>query len=134
MDKGGQVNNLTGDQPALLLVDDDWMNREIIQVQLELAGYRVIAAHGGEQAIELAHTDHPDLVLSDIRMIGMDGYAVCRALKSHSDTAHIPVILVTAHITEDDSYHANMVGAAGILLKPFDTASLSRQINVLLHR
>lgn len=128
------MNNLTGDQPALLLVDDDWMNREIIQVQLELAGYRVIAAHGGEQAIELAHTDHPDLVLSDIRMIGMDGYAVCSALKSHSDTAHIPVILVTAHLTEDDSQRANMVGAAGILLKPFDTASLSRQINVLLHR
>jgi CheY-like chemotaxis protein len=123
---------LTGLKPLLLLVDDDWMNREILQAQLEIAGFRVLAAHGGEQALELAHSSEPDLVLLDIRMSDMDGFSVCAALKSQAVTAHIPVILLTAHLPNDAEGRAASVGAAGILLKPFDTLTLSRQINLLL--
>ncbi|MCB9450527.1 MAG: response regulator [Anaerolineaceae bacterium] len=119
--------------PLLLLVDDDWMNREIVEAQLELAGYRVLSANGGEQALELAIRHHPDLVLLDIRMYDMDGYTVCAALKQQAATTHIPVILVTAHLSNEDQGRAAAVGAAGVLLKPFDTLTLSRQIKTLLN-
>lgn len=126
-------DSLAALNPLLLLVDDDWMNREILQAQLELAGFRVVPANGGEQALELARDHDLSLVLLDIRMGGMDGYSVCAALKSHAATAHIPVILMTAYISQDAERRAASAGAAGILLKPFDTLGLSQKLNTFLH-
>ena len=80
----------------LLIVDDDPVNRQILRCLLEQAQYRIIEADHGQQGLDRAISDRPDLILLDIMMPDLDGFAVCKALGEDEKTASIPVILVTA--------------------------------------
>ena len=82
-------------RPRLLLVDDEPTNLQLLR-QILQADYRLLFATDGARALQLAKEQRPDLILLDIMMPGMDGYAVCQALKRQPLTAHIPVIFVTA--------------------------------------
>ena len=82
---------------SILIVDDDALNRELLQTVLKRAGYTVLQANSGKSAISLVETEIPDLILLDVRMVGMSGYEVCKYLKGNPQTKAIPVIMLTAY-------------------------------------
>src|SRR5262245_66446737 len=82
--------------PRVLVVDDEPPIRDIVKFQLESAGFTVKCAEDGAEGLQMAQEDPPDLVLLDLMIPQMDGYEVCRRLKSGYETRHIPVIILTA--------------------------------------
>jgi CheY-like chemotaxis protein len=116
----------------VLVVDDDDDVREVTTFSLELiGGYEVFDANGGVAAIELARRHRPDLVLLDVMMPGMDGPATFRALRADPETAHIPVVLLTAKTPVALDQEEND-GLAGIISKPFDPRALVAEIERIL--
>jgi CheY-like chemotaxis protein len=87
---------LAPDAATVLIVDDEAFNRDLLEQELADAGYRTLSAASGEQALDQAAAQRPDLVLLDIRMGGIDGYETCRRLKASAATHAIPVIFLTA--------------------------------------
>ena len=104
-------------RPRLLLVDDEPTNLQLLRQVLQ-ADYRLLFATDGARALQLAKEQRPDLILLDIMMPGMDGYAVCQSLKSQPLTAHIPVIFVTALTDTQDETRGFDVGAVDYITKP----------------
>src|SRR5215468_1282128 len=82
--------------PTVLVVDDDSNNVDYLEQELEGLGYRTISARNGEEAIAIVKSSPPDLILLDIMMPVMDGFATCRILKDSEETRFIPVIIMTA--------------------------------------
>lgn len=118
--------------PLVLVVDDDWMSREVMEVQLQLAGYEVMSAHNGERALQLAVDRPPDLVLLDVRMEGITGYEVCAQLKRYEFTRFTPVIMVTALESDEDKLRAINMGADDFISKPFTSLMLLTRVKNLL--
>jgi len=118
---------------SILVVDDRESNRHLMKEILEGAGHRVVCAGDGAQAIDLAITTRPDVILLDVKMPGMDGFEVCARLQSLAETATIPVMFVTAHYAEEqDMLHGLGVGAYDYLIKPISRAVLLARIGVVL--
>lgn len=111
-----------------MIVDDEWMNREVIEAYLVNAGYEVVSAHSGEHALELAPQRSPDVVLLDMRMQGMNGVEVCRRLKAHPSTRHTPVLIVTALTNEKEKIEAIAAGADDFISKPLDSALMLNRV------
>jgi DNA-binding response OmpR family regulator len=126
------VSDENRNPPAILVVDDDWMNRELLQAHLEAAGFLVIAANSGDKALGIISTQIPDLVLLDVRMPGMDGYEVCARLKSDEATYHVPIVIVTALDKDEDYLKAVEAGADDFLPKPFNSVVMLARIRSLL--
>ncbi len=118
--------------PLILVVDDDWMNREVMEAHLKGAGYAVMMAHNGDKALQLAFETPPDLVLLDVRMQGASGYEVCRQLKAHEATKVTPVVMVTALESEDDKLEAIRAGADDFISKPFTALMMLTRVKNLL--
>ncbi len=117
---------------TILAVDDDWMNREMLQAHLENAGFRVLLANSGTKALEIAASEHPDLILLDVRMPGLDGYETCIQLKAAPQTQHIPVLMITALEDEETKARGREAGAADFVPKPFDLDQMLHQIRHFL--
>lgn len=96
---------------TILLVDDDPMNRELMQTVLERWGYRMIYATNGAQALEIVLRQRPALVLCDVRMAGLSGYEVCMRMKADPRTAAIPFIILTAYDNDAERSKAEAAGA-----------------------
>ena len=111
-----------------MIVDDEWMNREVIEAYLVNAGYEVVSAHSGEHALELADQRSPDLVLLDMRMQGMNGVEVCRRLKAHPNTRYTPVLIVTALTNEKEKVEAIAAGADDFISKPLDSTLMLNRV------
>ena len=124
-----RTENLT--RPRILVVDDDEMNVELFEGYLSKE-YDVITAYNGMDALSKVDTDHPDLVLLDIMMPGMNGYEVCRKIKNNNKTASIPIIIVTALREKEDKIEAIEAGADDFLNKPVDRYELSTRVKSLL--
>src|SRR5262249_46114801 len=105
----------------ILLVEDNPQNRRLAQVLLQTHGDRVYEATTGEAALELARTHPPALILMDLQLSGMDGYAVTQHLKADASTAAIPVVAMTAYAMPGDRDKALAVGCDGYITKPIDT-------------
>jgi two-component system response regulator MprA len=119
--------------PRLLVVDDDARVAASLRRSLEYAGYRVTVAADGPTALAAAHRDHPDLVVLDVMLAGIDGYGVCRALRA--DTAFDPMVLMlTARDTTDDRVTGLDAGADDYLVKPFAHDELLARVRALLRR
>lgn len=116
------------DKKVVMIVDDDWMNREVIEAYLLNIGYEVINAHSGEQALALADQNLPDVVLLDLRMQGMSGIETCRRLKAQSSTQHIPVLIVSALNAEEEKTQAIAAGADDFIAKPLDAPIMLNRI------
>jgi len=105
----------------ILLVEDNPQNRRLAQFLLQSHGYIVYEATTGEAALELARTHLPDLILMDLQLPGVDGYAVTQRLKEDAATAAIPVVALTAYAMQGDRDKALAVGCDGYITKPIDT-------------
>lgn len=116
----------------LMIVDDDPLILEIPQMSLEMAGWSVICAGGGEDAVERAAVEKPDAILMDVMMPGMDGPTSCRHIAANPETAHIPVILLTAKVQRSEQREWASLPVAGMLAKPFDPMRLAEDVKALL--
>lgn len=113
---------------TVLIIDDEIHIRRLIAQMLELAGYRVLEAASGPEALRLIEGTVPDVITCDIFMPGMTGFDVLEALKSQPDTAKIPVIMLTALGQEKDTNRAMELGAADYVTKPFGSTKLTETI------
>lgn len=121
------------DRPArILAVDDDADSLALLRTELELAGYEVATAESGQQALNLAAAQTPDLVLLDITMPGLDGFQVCAALRDDEATRTVPVVMVTVSTDRVVRIRALDAGADDFLTKPFDEAELLARVRSLL--
>jgi CheY-like chemotaxis protein len=117
----------------ILLVDDEDDIREVAQMSLEMtAGWDVVTASSGPDALRLAAAERPDAILLDVMMPGMDGPATARALRAAGDTAGIPIILLTAKVQAADRRRFDDLGVSGVLAKPFDPMELAAQVSGVL--
>lgn len=103
----------------VLLVDDQQANLDVLCNVLEADGYRVLLAPNGEVALKTAARAMPDLILLDIMMPGLDGYEVCRRLKTNDNTRHIPIIFISARDLHEDVVQGFEIGAVDYITKPF---------------
>jgi DNA-binding response OmpR family regulator len=114
----------------ILVVDDEWELRNLLTEFLTGEGYDVIQASNGEEALELAEKEEPQVILLDIKMPGIDGIEVCRRLKEEDQTRFIPVIMVTA--LEDRDVDAFVEGADDFVIKPFSLMEFSFRVRSML--
>ncbi|RMG69834.1 MAG: DNA-binding response regulator, partial [Bacteroidetes bacterium] len=117
--------------PHILVVEDEEEVQSFLLRCLQ-DQYHLLSASNGEEALRLARTHMPDLVLSDVMMPGMDGHQLCQALKQDLNTSHIPVILLTARNTLDHQLEGLATGADAYVTKPFHTQVLKAQIANLI--
>lgn len=120
------------DRPSILLVDDNTQLLEMME-KILATKYRVLTAENGLEALKQLKASAVDLIVSDVMMPGMDGFALCRKLKSQLETSHIPVIMLTAKQSADDRVDCYEAGADGYLAKPFELKVLAARIDNLLH-
>ncbi|MBW2147248.1 MAG: response regulator [Deltaproteobacteria bacterium] len=116
----------------ILVVDDIHENVEILQARLEAQGYEVVTAYDGEEALRKVSETSPDLVLLDVMMPKMDGFQVCRAIKSSPQTEMLPVIMVTARTDTSDIVKGFEVGADDYLTKPYNQQELQARVRSML--
>ena len=112
----------------VLVVDDSATDRMHLQVVLEKQNVTVLTAANGQDAINIAQTERPDIIFLDIIMSGMDGYAVCRSLQEDPKTKDIPVIFVSSKKNEADIMWANEQGGSGYIIKPYGPEEVQREI------
>ena len=117
--------------PLILVVDDLPQNVRLLEAVLSPKGFRVAKASSGEEALDVLSQEHPDLVLLDILMPGMDGYEVCRRIRQDPGTAFLPVIMMTAS-GEEQKLRAIESGADDFVNKPFDQAELLARVRSLV--
>jgi class 3 adenylate cyclase len=118
--------------PCILIVDDEPMNLDILQTRLAVYGYEILMATNGEEALAIASTQQPDLILLDIMMPKMDGIDVCRHLRADISLPFMPIIMVTAKADSKDVVAGLEAGAEEYLTKPIDQAALVARVKSML--
>ncbi len=118
--------------PKILLVEDNAMNRDMLSRRLLRRAYDVIIAVDGQQGVELAESQRPDLILMDMSLPVMDGWTATMMIKNNPVTASIPVIALTAHAMSGDREKALAAGCDDYDTKPVDLARLLQKMNTLL--
>jgi DNA-binding response OmpR family regulator len=118
----------------ILVVDDEAVLLETIAYNLEQAGYQVLTTTDGGGALEAARKEHPDLIILDIMLPGMDGLEVCRQLRRENGTATTPIVILTAKGDEIDKVVGLEVGADDYVTKPFGRRELLARVRALLRR
>jgi two-component system, cell cycle response regulator DivK len=118
--------------PTILVVEDNSMNLELVRDVLTSAGMKVVEARTAQEGLAAASQTKPDLILLDIRLPGMDGYAVLERLKADSATASVPVVALTAQAMVGDREQALAAGFSEHISKPIDTRTLAAQVRALL--
>ena len=116
----------------VLIVDDIAANVRLLQAKLEADYYETLTAPNGRIAIEMAIEEQPDIILLDVMMPEIDGYEVCRQLKEHAETRHIPIILITALDGREDRLSGLEAGADDFLTKPVDDVVLMARLQALV--
>ncbi len=116
---------------TILVVDDDEQVLDLLQVYLLKEGYRVLGARDGNDALELFKREHPDLVVLDIMMPGLDGFEVCQRIRKNS---RVPVIMLTAKDEDVDKILGLEMGADDYVTKPFNPRELLARIKAVLRR
>ncbi len=121
-----------GSVKTVLVVEDDQDNREMVIKVLKHNGYRAIEAVDGEEAVERAKAENPDLILLDLYIPKMDGYEVTRTLKGDQGLQHIPIIALTAQAMKGNREQALAAGCDGYIPKPINVRELPKQIERFL--
>lgn len=118
----------------ILFIDDNRELREITLEALELEGFQVIGAEGGQQGIDIAKEQNPDIILCDIMMPEIDGFEVCTQLKQYASTSSTPFIFLTALADNENIHKGIEVCADHYVVKPFTLAELLTTINITLKK
>jgi len=113
---------------TVLVVDDDRPMRALCRASLEEAGFRVLEAAGGEEALESVRDERPDLILLDVMMPGISGWEVTSALLADRSTDQIPIIFISARRELADRVRAFGLGAQDYVTKPFDPTALAKTV------
>jgi DNA-binding response OmpR family regulator len=119
---------------TVLVVDDDPVILKLLEVNFEMEGFEVVRAADGAEGLERARAVLPDIVILDVMMPRMTGYEVAKALRENEDTAHIPIIFVTARAQSQDVERGMELGVDDYVTKPFDPLDLIARVNTLLAR
>jgi CheY-like chemotaxis protein len=117
---------------TVLVAEDNAVNRELIRELLELRGYTVLEACDGQEALGIIERAQPDLLLLDIGMPVLDGFAVVRRIRESPQIARLPIVAVTAYAMQGDRERILDSGFDGYLSKPIDPSSLTEELNRLL--
>src|SRR5512146_506564 len=117
---------------AILVVDDSAPNVKLLRVILGDAGYRVLDAYSGPEALEVLRREHPDAMLLDVRMPGMTGYDVCRKVREDPEFVTLPVIMVTALSQSEERIMGIEAGATDFISKPFNKKELLARVRASL--
>ncbi|HEY91704.1 MAG TPA: response regulator transcription factor [Dehalococcoidia bacterium] len=115
----------------VLVVDDDTKSVELVRLYLNRDGYRVLTAYDGVEALRLAREGHPDLIVLDLMLPGINGLEICRTLRNESD---VPIIMLTARTTDEDKLTGLDMGADDYITKPFSPRELAARIRAVLRR
>jgi len=118
----------------ILVAEDEPDIRELITFMLRFAGYEVVAAANGEDAVLTAARELPDLVLLDVRMPRMTGYDACRLMRANPDLRNVPVVFLSAKGQETEIRSGMEAGAEEYLLKPFSPMELTNRVRAILAR
>ena len=112
----------------ILVVDDETRVREMLKFRLEFLDYGVVEATNGRDALEVATTEKPDLILLDVMMPEIDGFQACTRLKENEETKQIPVIMLTARADAKDVARSFTCGAEDYMVKPYDPDVLQQKV------
>lgn len=115
----------------VLVVDDDAKTVELVRLYLNRDGYKVLVSYDGNDALRQAREHHPDLIVLDLMLPGMDGLQICRTLRQESD---VPIVMLTAKTTEDDRLRGLELGADDYVSKPFSPKELAARVRTVLRR
>jgi two-component system alkaline phosphatase synthesis response regulator PhoP len=118
----------------ILIVDDESAIRLVCRLNLDAVGFQTLEAPDGETALELARTEHPDLILLDIMLPGIDGWGVAEQLGADPKTREIPILFLSARSDPADEARGHEVGALGYVTKPFDPEELIVRVQNVLER
>lgn len=118
----------------ILLVEDNEMNRDMLSRRLMRNGFEIVIAVDGQQGVDMAASDRPDLILMDLSLPVIDGWEATRRVKANPATAKIPVIALTAHAMSQDKEKALAAGCDDFDTKPVELPRLLEKINALLNR
>lgn len=116
----------------LLLVEDNELNRDMLSRRLARRGHEVLTAVSGRAGVEMAGVEQPELILMDLSLPDLDGWEATRLLKCGVHTAHIPIVVLTAHAMAEDRERAFAAGCDDYDTKPVDFARLTQKIERLL--
>ena len=122
------------DKMKILVVDDETQLVDMIKMRLEANNYEVITANDGQEALQKARSQSPDLIILDLMLPKLDGYKVCRMLKFDEKYKSIPIIMLTARVQETDKKMGEEVGAEAYIIKPFESQALLSKIEELLEK
>jgi len=120
------------DKKKILIVDDERDLVETLTFRLEANDYQVIAAYDGQEGLDKARKEKPDLIILDLMLPKIDGYKVCRMLKFDENYKKIPILIFTARAQESDKKMGEEVGCDGYVTKPFEPKALLERIKELI--
>jgi len=118
----------------ILIVEDEKDIVKMLDYNLKREGYRTISCYNGETALDLVAIQHPDIIILDLMLPGMDGLEVCKTLKKEEKSARIPIIMLTAKTQEADKIVGLELGADDYITKPFSPRELVARIKAVLRR
>lgn len=121
-------------EEKILVVDDEEHILELLRFNLSNSGYKVFSATNGIDAIKIAKSEVPNLILLDLMLPGMDGYDVCKEIRKDSSVSHIPIIMITAKGEELDKILGLELGADDYITKPFSVRELLARVKAVLRR
>jgi DNA-binding response OmpR family regulator len=121
-------------QPLILIADDDPDILALVSFRLERAGYEVVQARNGEEAVQVALARRPDLAVIDVMMPRIVGYEATRQLRQQEETSQMPIILLTARVQEEDIARGFDAGADDYVRKPFSPQELGSRVQAALGR
>ncbi len=124
LDFGGKRAEGVPGGERILVVDDERHIVRLVQVNLERAGYKIVTAFDGREALEKVESEHPDLVILDVMMPYVDGFEVLQTLRKNPATQHLPVIMLTAKAQDADIFRGWQSGVDSYLTKPFNPMEL----------
>ncbi len=116
----------------ILVVDDEVAIVRVLKDRLEMEGFEVLTAYDGAEGVEIARKEQPDLIIMDITMPNMDGLTASKILRETPETAHIPIVMLTARGQESDEKAGYQAGVTLYFTKPFSTRQLVREIRKIL--
>lgn len=112
----------------ILYIEDNFDNMTLVKRVLEIEGYEVIEAETGQEGLAKAMENRPDIIITDINLPDIDGYEITDTLKKYQETAHIPIIAMTANVMKKDRENIIQAGCDGFISKPIDIDELPGQI------